>query len=312
MSKSRIPSHERSTRISTVKTTAKTIAKTTSKKASNAAGDVHRFVGVSLGGGKSDKACVAVVEYYPKHHKVFLSRIFEKIKSDENISADLKVHEIIEQYQGNIESVAFDVPLNLPECVTCKLRCPGYENCKQDHIAWMWDYFRERNKKKKPRKIFTPYTQRAIEMYLSTELEEPFILQHALGANTAPLLARAHFISRRISGVRMIEVFPKLTLWRIGKALHVMKSHLRFHKHAVSGDDSRRSILHTLSQHNIAFVYEQDVKLMIANNHAFEAFLCALTGFLKFRGLTEARPEGFPENEAWIEFPQEEINWKSI
>lgn len=311
MSKGRIPSHGRPARGSHLAKTTKKTAKSAANPVANPVGEVHRFIGVSLGGGKSDKACVAVVEYYPKHHKVFLSRIFEKIKSDENISADLKIHEIIEQYHDEIESVAFDVPMNLPNCMTCKLKCPGYENCKEPQIEWMWNYFRARNKKKKPRKIFTPYTQRAVEMYLATEMDEPFILQHALGANTAPLLGRAHFIARRLH-VTKIEVFPKLSLWRIGKSLHVMKSHLRFHKHAVSGEESRRSILHALSTHNVAFVYDQDVKLMIANNHAFEAFICALTAFLKYRGLTEKKPDSFPKNEDWIEFPLEHIKWDKI
>ena len=88
-----------------------------------------------------------------------------------------------------------------------------------------------------------------------------------------------------------------------------MKSHLRYHKHAVGGDESRRIILHALSTHNVAFVYDADVKLMIENNHAFEAFICALTAYLKFKGMTEERPEGFPKNEDWIDFPTNVIKW---
>ncbi len=309
MSKGRLSSDGRKTSSSPER------LRTTSKKSfsvtDSVAGEVHRFVGVSLSGGKADKACVAVLEYYPKHHKVFLSRIFEKIKSDDNISADLKIHEILEQYKGDIKCVAFDVPLQTPFCMRCQLRCPGYENCREPQIQWMWDHFRERQKKKKVKRLFTPYTQRSVEMFLATELEEAFILQHALGANTAPLLARAHFVARRLT-VPVIEVFPKLSLWRIGRSLNMMKSHLRFHKHAVGGDESRRAILNGLSTHNIAFVYEQDVKLMISNNHAFEAFICALTGFLSYKGQTQERPKNFPLNESWIEFPQDNIKWDKI
>ncbi|MEN0057554.1 MAG: DUF429 domain-containing protein [Bdellovibrio sp.] len=298
MSKGRLSGDGRKTRRSTVKK---------SKPVSHA-GEVHRFIGISLSGGKSDKACMAVVEYYPKHKKVFLSRLVEKIRSDEVHSADFKIHEIIEQYHDNVESVAFDVPLRPPHCLVCKTNCPGIESCTEPHVQWMWDYTRRLHKKKKPRKLFTPYTQRCVEMYVSSELEEPFALQHAMGANTAPLLARAMFIRRRLK-TPCIEVFPNLSLWRIGRSLNVMKSHLRFHKHAVGGDDSRREILHSLSTHNVVFVYEQDVKLMIENNHAFEAFICALTGFLKSKGMTEDRPAGFPKNEDWIEFPKSSIKW---
>jgi hypothetical protein len=172
----------------------------------------------------------------------------------------------------------------------------------------MWEHTKKVQAKKKPKKLFTPYTQRCVEMYLATELEEPFILSHAMGANTAPLLARAMFIRRRLK-MPCIEVFPKLSVWRIGKSLHVMKSHLRFHKHAIGGDESRRVILQALSTHNVAFVYDADVKLMIENNHAFEAFICALTAYLKFKGMTEDRPAGFPKNEDWIDFPTNLIRW---
>ena len=301
MSKSRLSSDGRKTRGTTLK-------QSTLKKTSSEIGEVHRFLGVSLAGGKTDKACVAVVEYYPKHKKLFLARVIDRIKSDDFISADLKIHEIFEFYREEFDSVAFDVPTRLPSCLSCRLKCPGYENCSEPHIEWMWNFTRALHKKKKPRKIFTPYTQRCVEMYMQNSLEEPFQLGHALGSNTAPLMARALFLKKRLD-IETLEVNPKVALWRIGNALGVMKSHLRFHRHAVGGDESRRQILKALSEKDMAFVYEQDVKLMVSNNHAFEAFLCALTAFLKFRGMTEERPESFPSNEDWICFPKKTIRW---
>lgn len=306
MSKGRVSGDGRKTRRSPVK------KKTTKKAAvSSSAGDVHRFIGVSLGGGKADKACVAVIEYYPKHKKVFLSRLVEKIKSDEIHSADFKIQEIIEQYQGSVESLAFDVPFHFPLALTAVDPARSYEFSTEPHIKWMWDYTRKLHKKKKPRKLFTPYTQRCVEMYVASELEEPFILSHAMGANMAPLLARAMYLEKRAQ-LPCIEVFPKLSIWRIGRSLNVMKSHLRFHKHSIGGDESRRAILQALSSHNVAFVYDQDVKLMIENNHAFESFICALTAFLEYKGQTEPRPAGFPDREDWIAFPKPSIKWEAI
>jgi hypothetical protein len=43
------------------------------------------------------------------------------------------------------------------------------------------------------------------KQYLSFEMEEKFQIQHALGANQAPLTARAHFILRRLRA-QAIEV----------------------------------------------------------------------------------------------------------
>jgi hypothetical protein len=273
--------------------------------------EIIRFIGISLAGGKSDKACVAILEYYPENKKIFLSRLFEKIKSDEKISGDLKIHELIEQNLKTTKYVAFDTPWNLPNCMTCKKKCPGFENCHEPHIEWMWHYQDDKLKKKRPKKLFTPYTQRCIEMYLQTELEESFTMHHALGANSAPLLARAAFIQKRLSA-NCIEVYPKLTLWRLGEVLKVMKSHLRGHRAAFGGDDSRTQFLKTLNENNIAFIYHQDMKQMIENNHAFEAFLCGFTAFLKYKGLTEKRPKGFPSNEDWIDFPVKDLKIKDL
>lgn len=273
--------------------------------------NVIRFIGISLAGGKSDKACVAILEYYPENKKLFLSRLFEKIKSDEQISGDLKIHDLIEQNLATTKYVAFDTPWRLPNCLTCKKKCPGYENCHEPHIEWMWHHQNDKLKKKRPKKLFTPYTQRSVELYLQTELEEKFTLHHAMGANIAPLLARAAFIQKRLTA-DCIEAYPKLTLWRLGQSLNLMKSHLRDHKAAFGGDVSREHFLQSLNENNLAFVYNQDMKQMIENNHAFEAFLCGYTAFLKYKNLTVKRPKDFPANEDWIEFPIENIKLKDV
>ena len=141
-------------------------------KAVSKTNDVVRFLGISLAGGKSDKACVALIEYYPQNKKIFLSRLFEKLKSEEKISVDLKIHDLIDQNKETLEYVAFDIPWSLPSCLSCVKKCPGYENCNEEHIQWMWNHHDVKMKKKKPKKIFTPYTQRCVEMHFATELEE--------------------------------------------------------------------------------------------------------------------------------------------
>jgi len=267
-----------------------------------------RFVGLSLAGGKSDKACVAVLEYYSEKKKLFLSRLHEKIKSEEFISGDLKIHELIYQNADTLKYVAIDTPWNLPNCLRCELKCPGFENCHEPHIEWMWQHQEEHVKKKRPKKLFTPYTQRCVEMYFSTELEEVFHLQHAMGANTAPLLARAHFIRRRLP-FSCIEVYPKLSFWRLGHSLGLMKSTLRDHRAAFGGDESRAQFIQLLNEKNIAFIYHQDAKHMVENSHAFDAFLCALTAYLKYKHQTVPRPKNFPENEDWVGFPKEKLEF---
>lgn len=262
-----------------------------------------RFIGISLSGGKNDKACVAILEYFPVHKKIFLTKIFDKIKNEEAISADLKIVEICEQYKENTISVCMDAPLSLPLCLTCELKCPGYENCIEEHIVWMKSHTQNKNKQKKPKRNFTPYTQRSIEMYFAQELEEAFQVSHAMGANMAPLMARAIFLSKRIS-IPIIEVSPALTLWNVGNDLGIAKRHLKFHRHSATGLESRKIILKALNDHNLAFLYQQDLQVMSENSHAFEAFLNALMGFITFQGNNHKRPQSFPQKESWIEFPK--------
>jgi hypothetical protein len=295
MSKRRIPSPQRTTRAPAV----------------TPAGERVRFIGLSLSGGKADKACLAVVDYFPKHHKVFLSKLVDRIKNEELVSADRKILDLIEEHSEGADCVAFDVPWELPVSLREDSGNQILEQSREPHILWMREYFNSLNKKKKPKRMFTPYTQRCVEMYVASSLEEPFLMNQALGANNAPLLARAAYLRRRIA-LPAIEVHPRLALWRIGRSLDMMKSHLRLHRHAARGIDSRRAILDELSDHNVAFLYVQDQRVMIESSHAFEAFLCAFTAFLKYRKQTEPRPSGFPEKEDWIEIPVQKIRWKEL
>lgn len=256
-----------------------------------------------MSGGKSDKACLAVIEHYPDQKRVFLARLVEKIKTEEFISADLKIHELIQQYGKAIETLALDVPLTLPKCMTCNLKCPGFESCKEDEMIWMREHFEAILREKKPKKLFTPYTQRCVDAYLNHSLEESFEVHHALGANLAPLTARAHFITRRLD-LNLIEVNPLISFYRLGQKLKMNKSQIKIHRHSASGEESRRLFLQALSETGEIFIYQQDLKSMIENNHAFEAFLCAYVAHLQAQKKTEPRPKGFPKDEAWVNFPK--------
>lgn len=267
-----------------------------------------RFAGLALSGGKVDKAALAIMEYYPKHRKVFLSHLVSPIKGDHNESVDLKIHQLLTENNSAISEVAFDVPLKLPKCIRCRLKCPGYELCSEPEITWMWDQFKKTKDKKKPKKLFTPYTERCAEIHISNNLEEKFYPAHALGANLAPLVARAQFIQRRLK-IKKMEVYPKLSLWRIGRSLGIQKSYLRQHKHSVEGEAIRRAIVAKLIEKNIAFLYAQDARLMVEHSYCFDAFICALTAVLKKAGQCEVRPKGFPRGESWVEHPVKKIDW---
>ena len=288
MSKSRISSHERAAREQASRSAAK------------------KFLGLSLSGGKTDKASLALIEYYPEQKKVFLSRLFNSIKQEENLSADAKIIDLLQQYENVVEYVGVDNPWRPPPCFQCEVACGGYEVCKRPHIQWLWDHYKRTKQKKKPAKIFTPYTDRCVESYLQTELEEPFNLSHAMGANSAPLLARASYLKRRTK-CDWMEVYPSLSVWRIGRALNVKKSDLRSYRKSAVGEACRKQILISLQEHDVVFLYKDDVNSMIQSVHAFDAFICAYTLYLKFNKQTVKRPADFPDYEDWIEFPKEDL-----
>jgi hypothetical protein len=264
---------------------------------------VHRFLGLSLSGGKSDKACLAVIEFYPHQKRVFLARLFEKIKTEEHLSADLKIVQLIQQFEEDSETLTIDVPLSLPKCLRCQLKCPGYENCSESEMIFFRGLMAEVNRSKKPKKVFTPYTQRCTDAYLNYKMEEKIDVQHAMGSNLAPLTARALFLKRRLK-LDTLETNTKVAVFRLGEQLKVSKSHSKFHKHSVGGDESRQVILRELIDSRGVFIYQQDLKSMVENNHAFEAFICAYMGFLKKQHLTEERPAKFPKEESWVEIPK--------
>ncbi len=267
--------------------------------------DLIRFLGLSLGGGKTDKASLAALDYYPQQRRLFLSKVIEKIKPEDELSGDTLLVQDLLSLQSRAVSLHTDVPFRLPSCILCSLPCPGHEACQEPHIRWMWAYENDQRRKKRPRKVFTPYTQRCIDLYLQTEYDEPFQTQHALGSNAAPLLARAIFLKKRIQ-MPWREVPTNAAVWRLGRGMQVMKSHLRSFRKSVGGEDARHAILEAFLERQTVFIYEQDRKILIRNHHAFEAFICSFVGFLEHKEAIEPRPANWPAYEDWPSIPKED------
>jgi hypothetical protein len=262
----------------------------------------HRFIGISLGGGKSDRTSLTVLDYYVAQNKLVVNRVIDRIKTENDLSADLRLHEIVHQFKGEVAMVALDVPLTLPKCFRCQLKCPGYELCDQEEIIWMWKQYHQQVQKNKNARMFTPYTRRCSEVFWSTELEGHWALGDALGANQAPLLARGRFLTRRWN-YKVIEVVPRLSLIRWAAYEKLSKIQVRNHRHSLNGLVARDYILRHLSEQMGLFFYEQDRSLLVDNLFAFDSFWASMTAFWKFMNQCENRPKGFPKSEGWIEVP---------
>jgi hypothetical protein len=264
----------------------------------NEAKDSVFFAGISISGGKADRSAVAILEYFPKQEKIFLIHLFDKIKQEEQLSADQKIFEIIDAY--SLKSVGLDAPLQLPKCLRCTLKCPGYEVCDVEEIVWMRTQYQAI--KKKPRKLFTPYSQRCTDLWLHNFDSGGLGAQHALGANSAPLTARALFLSRRFSAP-CFEVASKFSAYLIGEKLKLPKSQLKRVRNQIGGETSRKNILQAMMDQKMLFIYQQDFRLATESLSAFGALVSAYTVFLNHLGKTLPRPKGFPQNEIWLALP---------
>ncbi|MCB0421589.1 MAG: DUF429 domain-containing protein [Bdellovibrionales bacterium] len=267
-----------------------------------------KFIGLSLGGGKTTKSCLTVIEYFPLENKVFLRHLFENISRSQEMTSDEWLMETIKEVSKSSHSLYVNVPVQLPVCLRCRLKCPGVERCRQKEVQWLRDQYSEINKKLKPKRVLTPYTERCVDYFVTHLLEEKFDPGHGLGSNLAPLTARWQFLQKQTS-LPVIEVFTKAALWRIGRSLGVSKNLLRFHKHAIDGREARSKILDSLIKRDTAFLYVQDIRLMIDNSHAFDAFVCGMTGLLNYKKQCEPRPKNYPKLAQWMALPKENIEW---
>ncbi len=246
------------------------------------------------------------MDYYATPHKLFVKQIHDKIVTHDESSADDQLIEILNQKDNSLKYISFDVPLSLPGCF--QHQCKGIHSCNSETIEWHWKNYQKLKEKNKNHKLFTPYTERCVDSYVSHQLEEPFALSHSLGANSAPLTARAHHLQPRLHS-NLLEVFPRLSFWRMGSKLKLTKSNLRFYKHAVRGQTAREQFIEELIDQNIIFIYEQDIQKILSKTNAFDAFICAITAYLKFKDQTEEPPRSFPESEGWITFPKKTFEW---
>jgi len=266
-----------------------------------------RFMGISLGGGKSDRTVLTIIDYYLLHKKLVVSRVIDHLSTEGEISSDHKLFETIQEYKNHLKLIAFDVPLSLPKCFRCELNCPGYEVCDEEEIIWMWKQHRQNLKNNKNQRLFTPYTRRCVEEYWSKELVGAWSLSDAMGSNQAPLLARARFITRRMRPQwksKIIEVLPRLSLLRWSSKQKLLKHVVNGSRSSVEGIESREYVLKKLTEDLDLFIYEQDKALILDSLVAFDSLWSALSAFWKFQKKCEIRPKSFPKHEGWIDVPR--------
>jgi len=251
------------------------------------------YIGVDLGGGKGKNTAVARLERDGDGVRVVdYGTGRESPWYDDRLIAYLR---------GLPEAlVCIDAPLTLPACVRCTLpECPSTDVCEVPIISW----FRERENGarvpgRKPK--YTPYTQRASEVLLHEV--HTILPRETLGQGMGPLASRGAYLARALAdthrlGENLIEVYPKATLAQLFSAKTAGK-----YKRSADSPQTRLEVLNALGDLTFApGAWREDG---LANDHKFDAVVCAYTGWLYSRGQCIAPPDDTVRTDGWIWFPE--------
>jgi hypothetical protein len=267
----------------------------------------QRFLGLELSGAKNSKTSVSILEFYPKEKKVFLLDIHERVTAREGQSPDQALLELLAELSPGLSLMGVNVPLTLPPCLLCSpSRCKGA--CRSPATQWM-ERFVRRRPQRKGEIVFTPYTQRPVELWLRYEvlgaMPKPlqFEVDEAMGGNRAPLTARMQYLKRSLDPATLVEVLPKLTALRLCLGLGLDKRLLSRYRKLEEGSHARAVFLEALIEKRGIFIYERDLRKLSHSLAAFDSFLCAYTALLCEQGQCEKPPRGFPVASGWIEHP---------
>jgi predicted nuclease with RNAse H fold len=253
---------------------------------------IEHFIGVDLGGGKGRNTAVAHLR------RVAGTGPAEVEVVDYGTGKDVPFYDdqLLAYLRRQPEAlIAIDAPLSLP------LVLGAESDAATQILAW----FAARAPAvagKKPR--YTPYTQRATEVILHEE--HGILPRETLGQGMGPLTARAVYLRRAllptfVLGESLFEVYPKATIARLcGDKLAAR------YKRSAASATARLEILDRLSELRFApGAWREDG---LANDHKFDAVMCAFTGYLIARGACLPPPDPVVAADGWIWVPEKTVS----
>jgi predicted nuclease with RNAse H fold len=272
------------------------------------------FLGVDLGGGKGKNTAVARLVEGPDGASV---TVVDYGTGRDTPFYDAQLVAYLRSHPDAI--VAIDAPLTMPACVRCALpSCPTVESCDVPAVAW----FRARAnrpaaptspadlvrltptngkaaaaRQHKPR--YTTYTQRATEVLLHEE--HRILPRETLGQGMGPLASRGAYLTRALGDLfplneTLIEVYPKATITQLFSARVASK-----YKRSAESPAARLEILNGLP--DLAFAPGAWREDGLANDHKFDAIMCAYTAWLYIRGRCIAPTDSVVADDGWIWIP---------
>jgi hypothetical protein len=275
--------------------------------------NTKRYLGLELSGAKNQKTALAVLEFFVKEEKIFLLDVFDKIAPLEDENSDEALLGLIREENQGVATLAVNVPLTLPPCITCdRKQCSsskGWKECASPDVRWMKRFCRQTTRGKNKTPIFTAYTQRPIELWIRYKVlpelpeESQFEVDETLGGNRAPLTARMHYLKKFLNEYPLIEVWPKLSVAMLCHHLGLPSRVASSYRHLDQGAHFREEILASFIENYDIFIYERDLRKLSISLTAFDAFICALTALLYDQGECVKIPKGFPAESGWVQYP---------
>jgi hypothetical protein len=94
------------------------------------------IAGMSIGGGKKENFFLALLEYFEKEDRWFLTSLNQVKDEDVKDNDDAITNWVLEH---NLEQLVVDFPLTQPQCDTCALKCPGTKQCSDPSVVIIRD-----------------------------------------------------------------------------------------------------------------------------------------------------------------------------
>lgn len=279
-----------------------------------------RFLGIHLGGAKSNQTSVVVFDVFREQQSEksdfrFLVDVFDKIQPSPEQEPDSELFRLIVDHQEHLCSIGVDAPLTMPPFFSCEESCLGFDDCQSPGVVWLRDELKERMSKprngKRPRPV-APYVERPVDVYLRKYLGEGFgqiTVIEALGASMASKTARMQYVQKIMKHrfqmkTKWVESNPTLSLYCMKEFFSLSNRDLQLYRDMEHGASIRLRILDRLNAKKNIFLYENDVNEMVQSLPAFYAFLSAYTAYLEHMNFVEPPEEGFPVETGWVAIPK--------
>lgn len=275
-----------------------------------------RILGLELGGGKSGRTSLVLLEFFPKEGRVFVREQIPHVTATSARYGDEVLVDLITKLEP--DAIGVNAPLTLPPCVRCRYpNCGGYRECDYAPVRWM---HKEAVRARIPAlKHPTPYTQRPIDVFLRTRVQPRFtidlFLEESLGAGRAPLAARMQYLQTRLKPRRFLETNPRIALVGMADWFGITHRELRRYRLPEEGVEHRRNILDKL-QTDLTdfglpqlFLYEAELGAIAQELASFQALLSGFVVICGQAGFLEKPRRGFDARWGFIAIPKPRAEW---